>query len=86
MMYSPRPGDAVRYVGERLSKKYPDLMKRDKIREVISTVLNSELVVVSFGSDDFLCHPESLVRHTFKEKEAFPGLDKVVKKWEPAEG
>jgi len=81
-MFAPRPGDTVRYTGERLIKKYPDSMKKDKIGEVVSTVEGSELVVVTFGSDDFLVHPENLQRHFYKDKDHNPSVEKIVRKWE----
>ena len=81
-MFAPRPGDNVRYTGEYLVKKYPDLMKKDKVGEVISSVGNSELFVVSFGSDDFLVHPSNLARHFYKDKDAGPSVDKIIRKWQ----
>lgn len=77
-------GDNVRYVGTTLSKKHADSVKKDKIGEVVAKVSGEpDAYVVSFGSDDFIVHSKSLVRHFFKDKVENPvEIERIVKKWD----
>lgn len=77
-------GDLVQYSSTgSLCNKYPEDIKRGKSGEVISKVLGSELLVVSFGSDDFLCHPDNLTRmnHHEKSEDNNTANDRAARKW-----
>lgn len=76
------PFDIVRYRGDTLPKKMNGDFRKDSIGEVVSTVENSIAIVVEFGGDNYIVHPDNLIHHTFKEKNTGPIVeDRILRKW-----
>jgi hypothetical protein len=76
-------GDNVQYTGTTLTKKYADSMKKGKIGEIVARVLGEEnCYVVAFGeSTSFIVHVDSLMKHTFKDKEDNTVIERIARKW-----